>query len=169
VLRYALASVLADQMKFEEALAQWREVLALAGQPDTVDPRETGQLADARMRYGVTLLRSGDLERGKAELLAYGKANDKDARVWFYLGQAAMEDFDDPDSALAWLEKARSLDPWCERTLRLLLDLYTNARKDEGRAKALQATLDSAADTAARKREMDRRVQTRPDGMTGCD
>jgi len=169
VLRYALASVLADQMKFDEALVQWRELRALLGQPDTVDPREKDQLADAQMRYAMTLLHAGQLEEGKKELLAYTRANDKDTRGWFYLGQAAMEHFDDPDAALGYLEKARSLDPWCERTLRLLLDLYTNARPDEGRAKALQQTLESPTDKAARKKEMDRRVQTRPDGMSGCD
>jgi tetratricopeptide (TPR) repeat protein len=169
VLRYALASVLADQLKFDEALVQWREVLALSAQPDTVDPRERDQLADAKMRYGVTLIHAGELEEGKKVLLEFAKANERDARVWFHLGNAAIESWDDPDAAVEWLEKARAIDPWCERTLRLLLNLYTNVRKDEGRAKALQTTLDSPTDIAARKRETDRRKETRPDGTTGCE
>lgn len=169
VLHYALASVLADQLKFEEALVAWRKVLALAAEPDTVDPREKDQLADARLRYGITLLHAGRIEEGKQELLAYAKENERDSRGWIYLGNAAIEHFDDPDAAVEWLEKARAIDPWCERTLRLLLGLYTGARKDEGRAKAIQATLDSPETTEARKKEMDRRKQTRHDGMNGCD
>jgi len=169
IMRYGLASTLADQYKFEEACTQWKEVLRLAEVKGSVDPREADQLLDAPLRYAVSLVHAGHVDEGKARLLAEAKAHPDDRRVWHELGIAAMEQFDDPDHAVEWLEKARSLDPWCETTLRSLLILYTGPRRDEGRAKALQATLDSEVDKKARQVEMDRRRDRRPDRTNGCD
>lgn len=172
IIRYGFASTLADQNKFEEAAAQWVEVLRLAKLPNTVELREADTLLDASMRYGVCLTFSMDekvREQGKAQLLEYAKAYPNDARVWFHLGHSALEIFDDPDHAKEWLEKAYNLDPNCERTLRNLLSLYTTARPDPEKAGALKVLLESESEKLRRKKETERRKSQRPDGTAGCE
>lgn len=171
VLRYALASVLADQLKFEEACAQWREVLRLRGVPGSVDPREADQLSDAPLRYAVSLVHSGRVEEGLQGIRAYVKARADDVRGWVHLGLVLLDHADPPDPAGAAdaLENALRIDPLCERTLRKLVEVYTGAKPDAARAKELQALLDDPKEKDRRETAMERRKKTRPDRTTGCE
>lgn len=171
VLRYALASVLADQLKFEEACAQWTEVLRLRTLPGSVDPREADQLADAPLRYGVSLVHALRVPDGLGRIRAYVKENPSDVRGWVHLGVTLLDNADpsDPAGAAEALEKALTLDPLCERTLRRLVEIYTGPKPDAARAKELQAILDDPKAKARREAEMDRRKKVRPDRTTGCE
>jgi tetratricopeptide (TPR) repeat protein len=85
VVRYGLATVLADQLKFQEAVTQWEESLRLfeAGAAAQNEPTRPD---DLRMRYGVTLRYAGRLADARAALERYVRDAPGDGRGWSYLG-----------------------------------------------------------------------------------
>jgi tetratricopeptide (TPR) repeat protein len=83
VVRYGLASVLAEQLEHEKSAAQWKETLRLL---------ESGKVApgdrpdDARLRYGAVLKDALRYREARDELVRYTKEAPNDARGWYHLG-----------------------------------------------------------------------------------
>ncbi len=170
VVQFALAGVFADQLKFDEAIRTWRIVLRLLDEKAPVDPRDLEQLQESRLRYGISLILGANSPEmkaaGLAEMLAYAKAHPDDGRGWFQLGRVSHEDLDDQAHAAEYLEKALVIDPWCERTLRLLVTIYTVHLPNPERAAKLSNCLEKNADR--RKAEIELRKKVRSDGTDGC-
>ncbi len=164
-VRFDLSTAYAEQLRLDDAVTSWRETLRLLELPD-VDPRLVELLSDSRMRLGVCLSQRGDVADGKKELLKYAESHANDARVWFYLGKAAVA-ADEPREAVELLERARTLDPSCESFLRELFKLYSTTCHDPVKAKAIEELL--AKDAPAREAEMKRRRRARPDKTNGCE
>lgn len=172
VVRYGLASVLADQHRYEDACVAWEQFLKVVAMPDSIDPRELDSVADGRMRYGVSLIHAGHEERGLAEVRAYLAQHPTDPRGWYYVGRTLLEREDD---AAAWAEaercllRARELDPWCAGPLQDLRRLYQKVRPDPEKLAPIAHELDDPERQRARKQVMDKRKRDRPDGTNGCE
>jgi len=170
VVQFALAGTFADQFKFDDAIRTWRIVLRLIDEKAAVDPRDLAQLTEVRLRYGVTLIMSSEepavRQEGLRELEGYVKAQPGDARGWFQLGRLSLEEFENHPRAVDCLERAYALDPWCERTLKLLVTLYTLHVPNPERAARLASCLETNA--PRRKAEIELRKKTRTDATDGC-
>ncbi len=173
VVHYGLASVLADQHKYDEAFAEWERFLKVVQQPGAIDPREADSVADAQMRYGVSLDHAGREADGLKQLRAYVGRVPQDPRGWYYLGRLLLESQDeklvDPKEARNCLEKARTLDPWCAGPLQLLRQVYQLVLPDEAKLAEITKELEDPARQAARKATMDKRKAIRPDATNGCE
>lgn len=173
VVHYGLASVLADQHKYEEAFAEWERFLKVVQQPGALDPREADSVADAQMRYGVSLIHAGREKAGLAQLRAYVARVPGDPRGWFYVGRVLLQSEDetlvDVKEARTCLEKARSLDPWCAGPLQLLRQVYQLVLPDEAKLAEILKELEDPERQAARKATMDKRKELRPDATNGCE
>ena len=170
VVHYALAGVYAEQYKFDDAIRTWQIVLRLLDEKADVDPRDAAQMSEARLRYGISLILGATSpemrQAGLAEMHAYVKAHPDDGRGWFQLGRVSHEDLDDQPHAVEYLEKALAIDPWCERTLRILVTIYTVHLPNPERAEKLKHCLETNA--ARRKAEIDLRKKVRSDATDGC-
>lgn len=173
VVHYGLASVLADQHKYDEAFAEWERFLKVVQQPGALDPREADSVADAQMRYGVSLDHAGREAAGLKQLRAYVARIPQDPRGWYYLGRLLLQSDDeslvDPKEARTCLEKSRELDPWCAGPLQLLRQVYQLVLPDEAKLAEITKELDDPARQAARKATMDKRKVMRPDATNGCE
>ncbi len=170
VVQFALASTYADQYKFGDAIRAWRTVIRLIDEKTDVDPRDLAQLTEVRLRYGVSLILSTQdpevRQEGLRVLEAYVKAHPDDGRGWSQLGRLLHEEFEGHARAAECLEKALALDPWCERTLRLLVTIYTIHVPNPGRVARLTHCLETNSDR--RKAEMELRKKIRTDATDGC-
>lgn len=173
VVHYGLASVLADQHKYDDAFAEWERFLKVVQQPGAIDPREADSVADAQMRYGVSLDHAGREAAGLKQLRAYVARVPQDPRGWYYLGRLLLQSEDetivDAKEARTCLEKARELDPWCAGPLLLLRQIYQLVAPDEAKLAEIVKELDDPARQAARKATMDKRKALRPDATNGCE
>jgi predicted Zn-dependent protease len=173
VVHYGLASVLADQHKYDEAFAEWERFLRIVKQPGAIDPREADSVADAQMRYGVSLDHAGREADGLKQLRAYVARVPQDPRGWYYLGRLLLQSEDealcDPKEARTCLEKSRELDPWCAGPLQLLRQVYQLVLPDEAKLAEITKELEDPARQAARKATMDQRKRVRPDATNGCE
>lgn len=177
-VRFTLAGVYAEQFQFDRAVDVWRETIRLLSRPGT-DPALVDLLYDAPLRLGVCLAESkrasdGPVE-GRKQLLEYIKAHPNDGRGWYFLGKVEVDKLDEPEAAIVHFEKARSLDPACEKTLRELYRLYSSPRdgvseeqtkQEAAKAEALRKEIEQGG--KARTIELNRRRRTRPDGSNGC-
>jgi tetratricopeptide (TPR) repeat protein len=168
VYHYGLASVLADQYQFPPAVAEWVETIRLI-EAGSGDPIDLAMLTDAHLRYGVSLLHAGRVEEGRKELEDFAAKNPADPRPRFHLGRYYLDEAGDPVRALEQAERARAIDPWCEGVLKLLLQIYANAKPDPEKEKAIRALLEDEKETKARQEEMDRRRRSRRDQTEGCN
>ncbi|MFO0932985.1 MAG: hypothetical protein U1E39_09785 [Planctomycetota bacterium] len=173
VVHYGLASVLADQHKYDDACVEWERFLKVVQQPGALDPREADSVADAPMRYGVSLDHAGREGAGLAQLRAYVARVPQDPRGWYYLGRLLLQSEDeklvDPKEARTCLEKSRELDPWCAGPLQLLRQVYQLVLPDEAKLAEISKELEDPARQAARKATMDKRKAVRPDATNGCE
>jgi|GEM_PF-3449481 len=173
IVRYGLASVLADQHKYDEAFAQWERFLRVVQTPGAIDPREADSVADAQMRYGVSLDHAGRETDGLKQLRAYVARVPADPRGWYYVGRLLLESEDDslvdPVEAQTCLERSRELDPWCAGPLQLLRQVYQFVRPDPAQLEAIVKELDDPARQKERKAILDKRKVVRPDGTNGCE
>jgi tetratricopeptide (TPR) repeat protein len=167
VVRYGYATVLADQLKTDEAIVEWEETLRLI---ETVgrNPADPSDLSDARLRLGRSLALAGRPEDARAQLERYVREQPADARGFYYLGLLYRDDIDDPDKAIEHLERAHALDPLCDETIKDLASLYTLVRPNPTRAKHFQDLLDSPEETERRAKARRERVFQRPDRTEGC-
>lgn len=170
VVQFALAGTYADQYKFEDAIRTWRTVIRLIDEKADVDSRDLAQLTEVRLRYGVSLIMGSQApevrKEGLREIEGYVKAHPDDGRGWFQLGRLLLEEFDEFAPAAEHLERALALDPWCERTMKLLVTLYTLHLPDPERAAKLSNCLEKNA--GRRQAEIEMRKKTRTDGTDGC-
>jgi tetratricopeptide (TPR) repeat protein len=166
--RYGIATVLADQLQFDAALPHWVETIRLMDS-GKVDPADAALLADTRLRYGVCLAHAGKVAEGRKVLEAFAAAHPDDGRPHYFLARLHFDQLEDPTAAATEGEKARALDPWCETTLRLLLQIYSAAKPDPAKAKELQSILEDETTTKERAAEMERRKSSRRDRTNGCE
>jgi tetratricopeptide (TPR) repeat protein len=164
VFHYGLATIYAIQAKKNEAVKAWARTVELvdAGQ---VSPEDASSVADARMRYAMTMYYAGPRDRAIPELTKYAEAHPSEALPRRFLAELYEET--DPEKAIEWGEKSLALDPWCDATLQVLLKLYTAARPDPKRASEIRDLRENQQ--KERHAEMERRKRTRPDGTNGCE
>jgi tetratricopeptide (TPR) repeat protein len=153
---------------FARAVETWKKAVELIESGSVTDPLQIPTVADAKMRHGDSHVQAQKIEEGKKVLLEYAKANPDDPRVYQYLGRYALEMWEDYDEAEKWLVKAHEMDPWCDETLRLMVKLYTIQKPDPVKKADVERTLNDPKIAAERKKELDRRKQTRADASNGC-
>jgi len=167
VYHYGFASVLADQYQFAAAVPEWVETIRLI-EAGAGDPADLAMLSDARLRYGVCLLHANRPDEGRKELDDFAAKNPTDPKPHIYLARFYLEQMEDVVKALAEAERARAIDPWCEVTLKLLLQIYANIKPDPEKEKSIKALLEDEGEAKARKEEMERRRRSRRDQTDGC-
>ncbi len=170
-IHYGLASVYADQLVYTKAEETWRKVVSLLADPSTVAAAETSMLADARMRWGNSLIQAERFDEGWAVLQKFLEANPKSEPVLFWLGHNALERWDDDEhvrQARDWLERAHALDFWCEGPIRELRKVYEVLLPDPAKAKEMARLLEDEDVVKARKKEMEKRKRASPDLTEGC-
>lgn len=174
VLRYLLASVYADQLDFAHAIEQWKVTLDLIAEGNT-PAEDAPDLADAPMRYGISLASGGRTDDGLAKLREFSEKNPKDARPHFYLGRT-LWDLGRSREARDELEKAHDMDPLCPDTLSLLFTVYDTAGADlhlppgktESRLAELRAMTTEESKTARKKQLTARGGGRHGDRTYGC-
>jgi tetratricopeptide (TPR) repeat protein len=175
VIRYGLAGTYADMFRWDPAAREWAVALQLIAEGG-LKPEEAEGISDARMRYGVTLVRAQRWDDGEKELRGYLEDHKQDARVHRHLGELLFEHYERYEDAIVFLEKARDLDPWCEQTLRDLLQAYSRAPRPNlekaneyaRKSREIDAVLLDETQIEARKKERERRQRVRLDHRDGC-
>ena len=135
VIHYLLASIYADQFQFDRAAEQWKSALDILAEGKT-PPEDAAYLADAPMRYGISLASNNQAKEGIARIEEFSAKNPKDARPHFYLGKILWELLSKGREARDQLEKAYALDPLCPETISLLFNVYEAGPQDASDDKA---------------------------------
>jgi tetratricopeptide (TPR) repeat protein len=83
IVHYGLATVVADQLRYADAVPHWEAALRLR---DRVRANEPTKMIDARLRYGMTLLYAGRSAEARTQLEGFVAEAPKDVRGLTYLG-----------------------------------------------------------------------------------
>jgi tetratricopeptide (TPR) repeat protein len=164
-IEFGLATVHAGQNDWPGAIRAFTRVLELVDR-EKVQTKGLRALREALLRRGNAYRLTGENDKAKADLEAYVQEFPDDSRGWYWLGFFRFESLEDPPGAREALERSRALAPYCESTLRKLLQLYEVALPDAAKAKVIREEIENGAKERGRLRE--EATKRRGDGADVC-